>query len=109
MPEFDNKSDGTCLFVNLLSMAYRLPLLYQSGDLFIDLCVLLFTGHLAQCPGSPKISSFPTLPDMSPKKVSATHNVYVSPLRSSKVLIYLFGFLFWTVCFPITGAKKKTI
>ncbi|XP_027910540.1 retinoblastoma-related protein 1 isoform X2 [Vigna unguiculata] len=42
-------------------------------------------GHLAQCPGSPKISSFPTLPDMSPKKVSATHNVYVSPLRSSKM------------------------
>lgn len=39
----------------------------------------------AQCPGSPKISSFPTLPDMSPKKVSASHNVYVSPLRSSKM------------------------
>ncbi|KOM36454.1 hypothetical protein LR48_Vigan02g260400 [Vigna angularis] len=42
-------------------------------------------GHLAQCPGSPKVSSFPSLPDMSPKKVSATHNVYVSPLRSSKM------------------------
>ncbi|XP_057721119.1 retinoblastoma-related protein isoform X1 [Arachis stenosperma] len=39
----------------------------------------------AQCPGSPKISSFPSLPDMSPKKVSATRNVYVSPLRSSKM------------------------
>ncbi|XP_057950261.1 retinoblastoma-related protein [Malania oleifera] len=38
-----------------------------------------------QCPGSPKISPFPSLPDMSPKKVSATHNVYVSPLRSSKM------------------------
>ncbi|XAR48259.1 hypothetical protein NMG60_11031016 [Bertholletia excelsa] len=39
-----------------------------------------------QCPpGSPKISSFPSLPDMSPKKVSAIHNVYVSPLRSSKM------------------------
>ncbi|ONI20957.1 hypothetical protein PRUPE_2G042800 [Prunus persica] len=38
----------------------------------------------AQCPGSPKVSTFPTLPDMSPKKVSAAHNVYVSPLRSSK-------------------------
>lgn len=38
-----------------------------------------------QCPGSPKISPFPTLPDMSPKKVSASHNVYVSPLRSSKM------------------------
>lgn len=39
----------------------------------------------AQCPGSPKISPFPSLPDMSPKKVSAAHNVYVSPLRSSKM------------------------
>ncbi|XP_062174751.1 retinoblastoma-related protein isoform X2 [Alnus glutinosa] len=39
----------------------------------------------AQCPGSPKISHFPSLPDMSPKKVSAAHNVYVSPLRSSKM------------------------
>ncbi|MED6145195.1 Retinoblastoma- protein 1 [Stylosanthes scabra] len=39
----------------------------------------------AQCPGSPKISPFPSLPDMSPKKVSATRNVYVSPLRSSKM------------------------
>ncbi|KAL5700551.1 Retinoblastoma-related protein 1 [Ranunculus cassubicifolius] len=37
------------------------------------------------CPGSPRVSSFPSLPDMSPKKVSATHNVYVSPLRSSKM------------------------
>ncbi|KDO44613.1 hypothetical protein CISIN_1g0017012mg, partial [Citrus sinensis] len=36
------------------------------------------------CPGSPKVSVFPALPDMSPKKVSATHNVYVSPLRTSK-------------------------
>ncbi|KAJ9702224.1 hypothetical protein PVL29_004118 [Vitis rotundifolia] len=39
----------------------------------------------AQCPESPKISPFPSLPDMSPKKVSAAHNVYVSPLRSSKM------------------------
>ncbi|KAK1368287.1 retinoblastoma-related protein [Heracleum sosnowskyi] len=38
-----------------------------------------------QCPGSPKVSKFPSLPDMSPKKVSAVHNVYVSPLRSSKM------------------------
>ncbi|KAH6771101.1 retinoblastoma-related 1 [Perilla frutescens var. hirtella] len=37
------------------------------------------------CPASPKPSSFPSLPDMSPKKVSAAHNVYVSPLRSSKM------------------------
>ncbi|CAN1813540.1 Retinoblastoma-related protein [Linum perenne] len=38
-----------------------------------------------QCPASPKVSTFPTLPDLSPKKVSAVHNVYVSPLRSSKM------------------------
>jgi len=84
------------LLIKMMVLAYLwiyfqwltwLPLLCQSYDLFIDMCVLHFTGHLAQCPGSPKISSFPTLPDMSPKKVSATHNVYVSPLRSSKVLI----------------------
>ncbi|KAL2610328.1 hypothetical protein R1flu_028901 [Riccia fluitans] len=36
-------------------------------------------------PGSPKVPSFVALPDMSPKKVSANHNVYVSPLRSTKV------------------------
>ncbi|CAL5420974.1 unnamed protein product [Camellia sinensis] len=42
-------------------------------------------GTDGQCPGSPKISPFPSLPDMSPKKVSAIHNVYVSPLRSSKM------------------------
>ncbi|KAM0934796.1 putative transcription repressor RB family [Dioscorea sansibarensis] len=35
--------------------------------------------------GSPRLSPFPSLPDMSPKKVSTTHNVYVSPLRSSKM------------------------
>ncbi|KAE8713843.1 hypothetical protein F3Y22_tig00110204pilonHSYRG00086 [Hibiscus syriacus] len=27
------------------------------------------------CPGSPKVTSFPSLPDMSPMKVSAKHNV----------------------------------
>ncbi|KAF6175309.1 hypothetical protein GIB67_021814 [Kingdonia uniflora] len=37
------------------------------------------------CPGSPRMSSFPSLPDISPKKVSAAHNVYVSPLQSSKM------------------------
>ncbi|KAL8519914.1 hypothetical protein ACS0TY_010739 [Phlomoides rotata] len=36
-------------------------------------------------PSSPRTSSFPSLPDMSPKKVSAAHNVYVSPLRSNKM------------------------
>ncbi|XP_013628361.1 PREDICTED: retinoblastoma-related protein 1-like isoform X2 [Brassica oleracea var. oleracea] len=39
-------------------------------------------GH---CPGSSKVSVFPSVPDMSPKKVSAVHNVYVSPLRASKM------------------------
>ncbi|XP_078175656.1 retinoblastoma-related 1 isoform X1 [Carex rostrata] len=38
-----------------------------------------------QLPGSPRVSNFPNIPDMSPKKVSASHNIYVSPLRSSKM------------------------
>ncbi|XP_068657761.1 retinoblastoma-related protein isoform X1 [Aristolochia californica] len=38
-----------------------------------------------QCPQSPRLTPFPSLPDMSPKKVSVAHNVYVSPLRSSKM------------------------
>ncbi|VAI74521.1 unnamed protein product [Triticum turgidum subsp. durum] len=43
------------------------------------------SGGDASFPESPRLSRFPNLPDMSPKKVSATHNVYVSPLRSSKM------------------------
>ncbi|KAK4794927.1 hypothetical protein SAY86_012921 [Trapa natans] len=43
------------------------------------------TANSAHCPGSPKVSQFPSLPDMSPKKVSPAHNVYVSPMRSSKM------------------------
>ncbi|MCO5592648.1 hypothetical protein L7F22_046651 [Adiantum nelumboides] len=39
----------------------------------------------SKIPGSPGPSPFSSLPDMSPKKVSAKHNVYVSPLRSSKI------------------------
>nr|AAF97520.1 retinoblastoma related protein RBR1 [Zea mays] len=42
-----------------------------------------------QIPGSPKPSPFPNLPDMSPKKVSASHNVYVSPLRQTKLDLLL--------------------
>ncbi|AQK57623.1 retinoblastoma-related protein 2 [Zea mays] len=42
-----------------------------------------------QVPGSPKLSPFPNLPDMSPKKVSASHNVYVSPLRQTKMDLLL--------------------
>ncbi|XP_074273399.1 retinoblastoma-related protein-like isoform X1 [Silene latifolia] len=38
-----------------------------------------------QGPASPKMSAFPSLPDMSPKKISTVHNIYVSPLRSSKM------------------------
>eukprot|EP00250_Pteridium_aquilinum_P015746 c22740_g1_i1 orf=465-3686(-) len=39
----------------------------------------------SKVPGSPGPSPFSSLPDMSPKKVSEKHNVYVSPLRSSKI------------------------
>uniref|UniRef100_A0ACD5WYE8 Uncharacterized protein n=2 Tax=Avena sativa TaxID=4498 RepID=A0ACD5WYE8_AVESA len=38
----------------------------------------------SQILGSPKPSPFSNLPDMSPKKVSSSHNVYVSPLRQTK-------------------------
>lgn len=38
-----------------------------------------------EAPGSPVASIFSTFPDISPKKVSALHNVFVSPLRSNKV------------------------
>ncbi|KAF8653854.1 hypothetical protein HU200_061983 [Digitaria exilis] len=43
------------------------------------------SADVGPCPESPRLAPFPNLPDMSPKKVSATHNVYVSPLRSSKM------------------------
>lgn len=51
--------------------------------IFLSVCFLVTSA--APFPESPRLSRFPNLPDMSPKKVSATHNVYVSPLRSSKV------------------------
>ncbi|XP_015698098.1 retinoblastoma-related protein 2 isoform X2 [Oryza brachyantha] len=43
----------------------------------------------SQLPGSPKPSPFSNLPDMSPKKVSSSHNVYVSPLRQTKMDVLL--------------------
>ncbi|KAJ7976324.1 Retinoblastoma-related protein [Quillaja saponaria] len=36
------------------------------------------------CPGTPRISPFFSLPDLSPKKVSPSQNVYLSPLQPSK-------------------------
>ncbi|XP_024532966.1 retinoblastoma-related protein isoform X1 [Selaginella moellendorffii] len=39
-----------------------------------------------EAPSSPpRASMFPAIPDMSPRKVSARHNVFVSPLRNTKV------------------------
>ncbi|CAM6073864.1 unnamed protein product [Sphagnum tenellum] len=38
----------------------------------------------SESPASPGCPAFPVLPDMSPKKVSAMHNVFVSPLRARK-------------------------
>lgn len=55
-------------------------------------CSLAASGNVDssnKCDGKPseasEPSAFPALPDMSPKKVSATHNVYVSPLRAMKM------------------------
>ncbi|KAK4846889.1 hypothetical protein QYF36_023020 [Acer negundo] len=42
---------------------------------------LNINGH---CPNSPRMSPFPRLPDVSPKKVSSSQNVYLSPSRPSK-------------------------
>ncbi|KAK1567414.1 hypothetical protein Q3G72_011968 [Acer saccharum] len=38
----------------------------------------------SHCPNSPRMSPFPRLPDVSPKKVSSSQNVYLSPSRPSK-------------------------
>lgn len=48
----------------------------------------IFLVPIGQTPNSPKLCQFPSLPDMSPKKVSAAHNVYVSPLRPTKVSLF---------------------
>lgn len=86
MPEANSNGDGTFLSHKLFKFYTCFSVMQlQQSDYFYP--SFHFPGHLAQCPGSPKISTFPSLPDMSPKKVSAVHNVYVSPLRSSKVLL----------------------
>ncbi|KAL0905417.1 hypothetical protein M5K25_023837 [Dendrobium thyrsiflorum] len=53
----------------------------NSNSLAQDKC----NNSIGHIPSSPRLSTFPNLPDMSPKKVSASHNVYVSPLRQSKM------------------------
>ncbi|KAK2665965.1 hypothetical protein Ddye_004539 [Dipteronia dyeriana] len=42
------------------------------------------TNNNGHCPNSPRMSPFPRLPDVSPKKVSSSQNVYLSPSRPSK-------------------------
>ncbi len=59
----------TCFFLLFSSPNFRTGQLYDAGE----------------SPASPGRPAFPVLPDMSPKKVSAMHNVFVSPLRASKV------------------------
>ncbi|CAN8269422.1 unnamed protein product [Cochlearia groenlandica] len=61
------------------------PLLVEIGPVRNDQAAEANNKPEGQCPGSPKVSVFPSVPDMSPKKVSAVHNVYVSPLRGSKM------------------------
>jgi len=57
----------------------------------LPLCVRVYTG---EAPCSPVASIFSTFPDISPKKVSALHNVFVSPLRSSKVCKHCLNCIF---------------
>uniref|UniRef100_A0A1J3EYU2 Retinoblastoma-related protein 1 n=1 Tax=Noccaea caerulescens TaxID=107243 RepID=A0A1J3EYU2_NOCCA len=61
------------------------PLLVEICPVRNDQCVEANNKPEGQRAGSPKVSVFPSVPDMSPKKVSAVHNVYVSPLRGSKM------------------------
>nr|AFJ64575.1 retinoblastoma-related protein [Brassica juncea] len=61
------------------------PLLVEIVPVKKDQAVEANKNPEGTCPGSPKVSVFPSVPDMSPKKVSAVHNVYVSPLRGSKM------------------------
>jgi hypothetical protein len=58
----------TCFFLLFSSPTFRTGQLYDAGE----------------SPASPGCPAFPVLPDMSPKKVSAMHNVFVSPLRARK-------------------------
>lgn len=105
IPEATNNNDkglmlNTRHLIIICSIDINMHLLYPSLFKFLwqnlQYYIFVFTSnshlyrlHQGQCPGSPKVSKFPSLPDMSPKKVSAVHNVYVSPLRSSKVLLII--------------------
>lgn len=75
-PEVSNKDNGIPL--TCLRIFHYLFCKATSNFYFIF-------DRKGQCPGSPKISQFPIVPDMSPKMVSPAHNIYVSPMRSSKV------------------------
>lgn len=72
-------------FYNEIFIPAVKPLLVELGPVRNDRAVEANNKPEGQCPGSPKVSVFPSVPDMSPKKVSAVHNVYVSPLRGSKM------------------------
>lgn len=75
-----------------------------ASESFLNMLVFGLSG---QCPASPKVSPFPSLPDMSPKKVSAAHNVYVSPLLTSKVLFSHQPFSFRDILHLILSFLKK--
>jgi hypothetical protein len=67
----------------------------QSIDLYAP-----FTGHLAQCPEPPEILTFPSLPVMSVEEKSAAHYACVSPIGSSEVLSFKYGFPWTFIFFP---------
>ncbi|KAK4748921.1 hypothetical protein SAY87_015507 [Trapa incisa] len=77
------------IFYNEVFVPSVKPLLVELGpvgaDIKMNQASTIGTANTAQCPGSPKMAQFPSLPVMSPKKVSPAHNVYVSPIRSSKM------------------------
>lgn len=75
-------------FYNAVFIPSVKPLLVELGPLKVECSNSLAQDKInpnGNVPASPRLSTFPSLPDMSPKKVSASHNVYVSPLRQSKM------------------------
>lgn len=95
-----------------ISSDCRLMFFYSNTMLHITLHVVFeliyFSDVTGQIPGSPRIPPFPNLPDMSPKKVSAVHNVYVSPLRSTKVCSFVQSSCQFH-CYPLKSSHVSSL
>uniref|UniRef100_A0A7N0T4Y3 Retinoblastoma-related protein n=1 Tax=Kalanchoe fedtschenkoi TaxID=63787 RepID=A0A7N0T4Y3_KALFE len=74
---------GIIKFYNEIFIPSVKPLLDEIGPLS-ESGLDLKTNKTEMFPVSPRMSRLGRLPDMSPKKISASHNVYLSPLRQAK-------------------------